>query len=265
MSNAQSKLIKQLKNRFETFDVSVDEENEQVRITHPRLDSGLNLDLARLETKFNQKGVSGLEETFNFVETSFQAMEKKKELRGQLQSIYPVIRSTSFPVETKEGKTLVYDDHTAETRVYYALDQGNTYALIDDGLLKEQGIQKQEIKEAATFNLRALPMSVKMDEVAGNRFYFMNTNDGYDASRILNEAWLKQMASEMTGEAVFSVPHQDVLIAGDIQNDQGYDVLAMTFQFFNDGRVPVTALPFAYRDGVLEPIFILARKKPKGD
>ncbi|GAK02862.1 hypothetical protein JCM19037_1129 [Geomicrobium sp. JCM 19037] len=105
-----------------------------------------------------------------------------------------------------------------------------------------------------------------MDEVAGNRFYFMNTNDGYDASRILNEAWLKQIASEMTGEAVFSVPHQDVLIAGDIQNDQGYDVLGqMTFQFFNDGRVPVTALPFAYRDGVLEPIFILARKKPKGD
>nr|WP_307190242.1 DUF1444 family protein [Geomicrobium sp. JCM 19039] len=41
--------------------------------------------------------------------------------------------------------------------------------------------------------------------------------------------------------------------------------LQMTFQFFNDGRVPVTALPFAYRDGVLEPIFILARKKPKGD
>lgn len=66
-----------------------------------------------------------------------------------------------------------------------------------------------------------------------------------------------------------SVPHQDVLIIGDIRNETGYDVLAqLTMSFFTNGRVPITALSFIYENKKLEPIFILAknrRKLTKGD
>jgi uncharacterized protein YtpQ (UPF0354 family) len=61
-----------------------------------------------------------------------------------------------------------------------------------------------------------------------------------------------------------AVPHQDVLIFADIVNERGYDVLAqLALQFFGEGRVPVTALPFIYENGELEPTFILAQRKPK--
>ena len=61
-----------------------------------------------------------------------------------------------------------------------------------------------------------------------------------------------------------AVPHQDVLIIGDIENDTGYDIIAqMTMSFFASGRVPITALSFLYEDGELEPIFILGKNKKK--
>src|SRR5690606_40177667 len=67
---------------------------------------------------------------------------------------------------------------------------------------------------------------LKKDTVAENDFYFLNTNDGYDASRILNDALLKEMEDKVEGKLVISIPHQDVLIFADIKNDTGYDVLA---------------------------------------
>ena len=61
---------------------------------------------------------------------------------------------------------------------------------------------------------------------------------------------------------MLAVPHQDVLVIADIQNETGYDVLAqLTMNFFASGRVPITALSFLYKDGELEPIFILGKNR----
>ena len=41
------------------------------------------------------------------------------------------------------------------------------------------------------------------------------------------------MQAQVEGDMTLSVPHQDVLIIGDIRNETGYDVLAqMTMHFF---------------------------------
>lgn len=69
-----------------------------------------------------------------------------------------------------------------------------------------------------------------------------------------------------SGELAIGVPHQDVLLFADIHNEMGYDILAqMMMQFFAEGQIPITSLPFLYEDKKLEPIFILAQKKPKRD
>ncbi|STY43463.1 Uncharacterized protein conserved in bacteria [Listeria grayi] len=87
-------------------------------------------------------------------------------------------------------------------------------------------------------------------------------NDGYDASRILNLDYLAKMRADLTGEMVLAVPHQDVLIIGDIRDESGYDVMAhVTMQFFAEGMMPITSLSFVYNDGKLEPIFILAKNR----
>ena len=72
------------------------------------------------------------------------------------------------------------------------------------------------------------------------------------------------MKDKIEGDMTVSVPHQDVLIIGDIRNTTGYDVLAqMTMHFFTVGLVPVTSLSFIYDNGVLEPIFIMAKNRVK--
>src|SRR5699024_12365926 len=94
--------------------------------------------------------------------------------------------------------------------------------------------------------------------VQDNDYYFIATQDGYDASRFLNEAFLEEMYGKVAGELAVAVPHQDVLILADIKNDTGYDILAhMTMKFFADGRITITSLPFIYETKKLEQIFIL--------
>ena len=106
-------------------------------------------------------------------------------------------------------------------------------------------------------------MNLKQDRVADNTFYFVSTKDGYEASRVLNDGWLKDMSDNAVGELVIAIPHQDTLIVADIENDMGYDIIAqMAMQFFAEGRIPITALSFLYESSQLEPVFILAKKKP---
>src|SRR5690606_25539804 len=133
--------------------------------------------------------------------------------------------STSFPTESEDGNTFLTDEHTAETRIYYAIDLGNTYRMLDMIYIEKQQLDPQEIREMARFNVRTLPITMKKDTVSGNDFYFLNTNDGYDASRILNDKFLADQSETFTGEMVVAVPHQDVLIIGDIKNQTGYDIL----------------------------------------
>ncbi|MDQ0298530.1 uncharacterized protein YtpQ (UPF0354 family) [Salibacterium salarium] len=241
-----------------------DEEHSSLRVDHTGLNKGVDLDLNKLLAKNDKDHEQALKEAADFINASFEAMERNVTLKGKEKNIYPVLRSTSFPTETRDGKTLIFSEHTAETRIYYALDLGEAYTMLEQETADKEGFTAEQLKELALFNVRSLENTYKTDEVAGNTFYFINTNDGYDASRLLNEAFTEEISHFIEGDMAVAVPHQDVLIIADIHNDQGYDVLGqMTFRFFNNGRIPITALPFLYENGSLEPIFILARKKPQ--
>lgn len=258
------KLRKELENRLKhpSRHFIFDREKDQLRIENIRTGQGITVSLPGIIAKWQEQKDAAIDEVVYFVEEGLQAMGKSMNLAGNENKIFPVIRSTSFPTEAKENVRFIFDEHTAETRIYYALDQGSSYRLIDENMIKTEGWNLERIRETALFNLRALPITVKEDEVAGNSFYFVRSNDGYDASRILNQAFLKEMNERMEGTMAIAVPHQDVLIIADIKNNTGYDVLAqMTMSFFASGRVPITALSFLYEDNELEPIFILGKNK----
>ncbi|MGI2326310.1 DUF1444 family protein [Planococcus sp. YIM B11945] len=241
-----------------------DREKDMLHIRHEQLKKGISISLPQVINRHQAKGDSAIQEIVYTINETFDAM--KKEAEGKLQSsehIYPVIRSTSFPLESKEGHKFITAEHTAETRIYFALDAGTTYRLIDENVLNSLSLTEEQIQEIAKFQVRKLKTAVKEDHVAGNVFYFLNENDGYDASRILNEPFLNDMKSKITGDMTVSVPHQDVLIIGDIRNESGYDVLAqMAMHFFTNGKVPITSLSFIYEKGELEPIFIMAKNRP---
>lgn len=264
MKMTSLKMRKLLEERLanEQWSFSYDRKQDTLRIEHKETKKGTTVSLPGLIAKWEQSKEAALDEMVYYIREALQVMHEEQELQGKQKHIYPVIRSTSFPTKTEEGIELVSDEHTAETRIYYALDLGKTYRLIDEAMLNKENWTKAQIREVSAFNLRSLHIPVKEDSVAGNTFYFVNTNDGYDASRILNDAFLKQFSEKLEGTMAVAVPHQDVLILADIQNEVGYDVLAqMTMSFFTNGRIPITALSFLYEDGELEPIFILGKNR----
>ena len=114
-------------------------------------------------------------------------MEGDIQLSGQEKNIFPVIRSTSFPSESEEGVSFLFDEHTAETRIYYALDLGTTYRLIDTKLIEKEGWVPERIKETALFNVRSLSTEMKSDEVAGNTYYFLNKKGRKGSQSILKQ------------------------------------------------------------------------------
>ncbi|MGE7928052.1 DUF1444 domain-containing protein [Lysinibacillus xylanilyticus] len=257
-------LLKQQLNE-EKFDFEFDKKHDKLRLNHKKIGKGMELSLPGILAKYNDKQGAAVDEVVYTIEQTFNAMEQEMEQGFQTTTkIYPVIRATSYPQASKEGHAFITTEHTAETRIFYALDLGKTYRFIDESMLEVLQLTVEQVREMARFSVKQLPTVYKKDEVAGNIFYFVNANDGYDASRILNESFLKEMQTNIEGDMTLSVPHQDVLIVGDIRNETGYDVLAqMTMHFFAVGTVPITSLSFIYEDGELEPIFILAKNRVK--
>ncbi|MCU9614242.1 DUF1444 domain-containing protein [Caldibacillus lycopersici] len=265
MKMTVTKLRKLLEERLEQDDRNLvfDREKESLRIEDKQSKKGLTVSLPPVIAKWENQKDAAIEEVIYYVEEALKAMNGTQTLAGKENKIFPVIRSTSFPKKTEAGGKLLIDEHTAETRIYYAVDLGNTFRLIDEKMLEKEKWDAQEIREMARFNVRSLPCPLKKDTVSENDFYFLNTNDGYDASRILNESFLNEMKEKVEGTLAISIPHQDVLIFADVKNQTGYDILAqMSMSFFTNGHVPITSLSFYYENGKLEPIFILAKNRP---
>lgn len=266
MKMTSNKMKQILKERLAEYDyhTSFNRDKDTLRVEWKDTKQGVTITLPDVVGKYKEKGEQAVDELMEYITESLRIMKNDYELTGMEKSIYPVIRSTSFPTETNAGTRLVTKEHTAETRIFYALDLGKSYRLIDQALLDEEGWSSGHLDEIAMFNVRSLSTEVKRDTVADNDFYFMATQDGYDASRILNDAFLEELKANSTGELAIAVPHQDVLIAADVKNKSGYDILAqMTMKFFAEGRIPITSLSFIYDEKKLEPIFILAKQRPE--
>ncbi|WP_100013300.1 DUF1444 domain-containing protein [Lentibacillus sediminis] len=268
MKMTSLKLKKILEERLsgEDYKTSYNRDKDTFRIEEKEQKQGITITLPNVVSKYNERGEEAIDELVDHITEALRIMNEQQQLVGMEKNIYPVIRAASFPTETKSGDKLVFKEHTAETRVYYALDLGKSYRLIDEALLEKEGWSQNRVDEIASFNLRSLDVDYKKDHVAGNDFYFVATQDGYDASRILNEAFLEEMKANAKGELAVAVPHQDVLIVADIENKTGYDILAqMTMKFFAEGRIPITSLALIYEDKKLTPIFILAKNRPQND
>ncbi len=264
MTSLKMKKILEERLKNPDFRTSYNRDQDTFRIEWKDSKKGITITLPNVVAKYNERGEKAIEELEEHVNEALRIMNEDHYLEGMEKHIFPVIRATSFATETKAGTPLVYKEHTAETRVYYALDLGKSYRLIDTSMLEKEGWSKERIDEMALFNVRSLTYDFKKDTVAENDFYFVAKQDGYDASRILNEAFLEEMKANSKGEMAVAVPHQDVLIIADIQNKTGYDILAqMTMKFFAEGRIPITSLPFIYEDKELEPVFIMAKNKPE--
>lgn len=256
----RDKIIERLSETREDFEHKFDREDEELRVERRDNKKGVSVNLNKLLTKTN-KDETFLDEIIYYLNETLTRMGDEK--IEQNAKILPIVRSTSFFKETKNGDAFIYDEHTAETNIYYAIDFDSSYRIIDDALLEEMNLSIGEMKSIAKQELSTLPIEVKNSQVIQeNIFYFINHNDGYDATRILNEDYLNEFHDKIEGEMLVGLPHQDVLIIVDVRNSVGYDVMAqMMIQYFAEGLTPITSLTFSYQDKRLQPIFILGKQK----
>lgn len=187
--------------------------------------------------------------------------EQPADLHEGRHRIYPIVRSASVQAEGETGRRLLSSEHTAETRVFYVLDFGESYVIIDEEMAAAANVTNEEVRRWAMHNLRKLPNEPKMDFVADNQFYFFS-QDYYAASRLLNRKLLADMQKKMKGEMAVAVPHQEVLIMADLRNSAGYNIMGqMVMKFYSEASIPITPLPMTVeRDLELTPIVVLPEK-----
>ncbi|GGH88135.1 uncharacterized protein YtpQ (UPF0354 family) [Pullulanibacillus pueri] len=243
--------------------ISYNKKEDKLRVEDVHSGKGITVSLPGIISRYEEEKEQAIDEVVYYIEEALKAMQTDQNVSDIEKKILPVIRSTSFPTKTDKGVELLYREHTAETRIFYAIDMGQSYRLIHRDFLKEASLTEEAVDEMARFNLRALPTQYKEETVADNVFYFINSNDGYDGSRLLNQSLIDEMKTKAEGDLAVAIPHQDVLIFADLRNKQGYDILAqMTMKFFTTGNIPITSLPFLVEEDKLQPVFIMAKNRP---
>ena len=240
-------------------------EDETLRISRVDNGKGVTVKIATIVAKYKEQKENIVDEIVYYVEEAIEQMKGEGLSEVNSAQIMPVLRSPSFDKKDKDGNAFVIEEHTAETNIYYVVDLGKSYRLMDEKMLESMKLSKQQLKEMALFNVRKLDNKYTTDEVKGNIFYFINSNDGYDASRILNTTFLNEIQDQCEGEMLVAVPHQDVLIIADIRNKTGYDVMAhLTMEFFTKGLVPITSLSLGYDKGHSRVPLMRARRRGTG-
>ena len=204
-------------------------------------------------------GDKKIEEFIYYVVGNFNAQKKlsidDRTEAELLENIFPVVRASSFNKDNE--RDLVSFDHTNETKIYLAYDFKDGYKLLDSSFLSRFSKTKEEFLGFAKNNLEKLPLKYNVDEVAGNKFYFLNAKDGYDGARIIDKNVLNHFYDKIGASFYVGLPHQDTLIIADVQNKQGLEVLQkMMVHFFTEGLVPITTITFKYDGKELESYFI---------
>ncbi|MGC5323897.1 DUF1444 family protein [Brevibacillus sp. SYSU BS000544] len=199
------------------------------------------------------------------VVAGIKGLIETRDLTNQEMNVYPVLRHVSFVTNHPGGQKLVYREHTSESIIAYALDRKEGYLLINHSMLEDAGWSVDQLHTYSLQNLRKLPLSVRTQEVAGNPVHFINPQDGYAASRVLLTELLDQYDQEKKGEALgVAIPHMDVLIIVDIQDEIGMQLLSrLTYDFASKGDIPISPFPFLYHNQTLESYIVVKHSKGK--
>jgi len=241
------------------WEVGVGEDHVLIKnLDNPNL--GFSLTISAVLSKLNKGNErEQIRESADKVIEMTKASLQAKSIQNHEDQVFPVFRSKSHPTE-KQGQRFLYREHSPESMIFYALDLGKSYTLIDEDMLKNSDYSEEEIHKFALENVKRLDTTYKTDEVAENIFYFFSKPDGYAASRLLNDELVTFMRRKITGEMGVAIPHQDVLILADIRNETGFKVLSrLNIDFCMRGDIPVSPLPFIWtEDGNLEPIMVMA-------
>lgn len=139
--------------------------------------------------------------------------------------IFPMLKPIGLLAFVRERNLpiLVYRPFLADLIITYVVDEPQSVAYINEQHVAQWGVSEREIHELALRNLRRRTDErtpyVKVGEDEQQLFIY-NSNDGYDATRLLLTDILADWAKRVHGHLVIGIPNRDFLIAfGDANPD----------------------------------------------
>lgn len=141
------------------------------------------------------------------------------------ERIFPMLKPIDLLAFVRERRLpmLVYRPFLADLIITYVVDEPQSVAYINEHHLEQWGVSDRDIHEAALRNLRRRTDERAPYTMVGEdeqQLFIFNSNDGYDATRLLLTDILADWAKRVSGQLVIGIPNRDFLIAlGDANPD----------------------------------------------
>lgn len=134
------------------------------------------------------------------------------------ERIFPMLKPLALLATIRERNLpmLVYRPFLADLMICYVIDEPTSVAYINEQHLERWEIGEHELHAHALDNLRQRTEAQGNFTIAGEgaqRLIVANTQDGFDATRLLLVPLLDSWRTQFPGTMVIGVPNRDFLIA----------------------------------------------------
>ncbi|MFN3649818.1 MAG: DUF1444 family protein [Armatimonadota bacterium] len=175
-------------------------------------------------------------------------------VRGRL---LPMLKSHDWVREIRRELPLVSVEFAPGLLLCFAIDSPTRLAYATETILDEWGVPLERVQEVAVDNLAErsgeLPVTVLPARDGGTIAMVVNTQDGYDAARLVLPGLRDSFAAELGDEYLVGLPNRDFLIAFSERDPEVCaSIIRQVKQDFQRMNHPLTPYIFRVRDDVLE-------------
>ncbi|GAB4198987.1 MAG: DUF1444 family protein [Roseiflexaceae bacterium] len=155
--------------------------------------------------------------------------------------IFPMLKPIAMLAAVRERNLpmIVYRDFLADLMITYVIDEARSVTFINEQHIDQWGVNAQDLHEQALENLRQRTLANVNYVTTGEgeqRLFIFNSQDGYDATRLLLSEILSEWSRQLPGRIVIGIPNRDFLVAFSDANDEILRSIAMQVQADAAGR-----------------------------
>jgi uncharacterized protein YtpQ (UPF0354 family) len=156
----------------------------------------------------------------NFIEAAlgFVPNRGESDYDALAERIFPMLKPIKILATVAERKVpmLAWQQFLADLIVTYVIDEPQSVVFVNEAHLERWGVAQVDLHAQALANLRRRTQEERDYTSVGEgeqRLFIWNTNDGYDATRLLLTDVLARWQRELGGQVVIGIPNRDFLIA----------------------------------------------------
>lgn len=149
--------------------------------------------------------------------------------------IYPMLKPLTIlaTVQERHVPMLAYREFLADLIIAYVVDEDRSVTFINEDHLARWDVSVQDIHERALKNLQQRTTENINYVSAGageQQLFIFNSNDGYDATRLLLSGILNEWAESIVGNLLIGIPNRDFMIAFSDADDEIVQAVARQVQ-----------------------------------